>query len=49
MKPNEYDAIIINPTPTVKVLKKRKGKPTVIEYGGLRFIQEQQPRSTKKK
>ncbi len=31
------NVIIINPTPTVDVLKVKKGTPTVIEYDGERY------------
>ncbi|MGE7545044.1 hypothetical protein [Sporosarcina newyorkensis] len=49
MIPNKNGAIIINPTPSVRVIKRKNGKPTVIEYDGHRFIQEQQPRGKKVK
>lgn len=47
MIPGLHGAIIINPPPTVTVIKRKNNKPTVIEYDGLRFIQDQQPRGSK--
>lgn len=49
MDPNEHGVIIINPTSEVTVIKRKNNKPSVIMYEGLRFIQEQQPRSRKGK
>lgn len=49
MIPGKHGAIIINPTPQITVIKRKNNKPTVIQYDGLRFIQEQQPRSTKRR
>lgn len=48
MKPNEHGAIIINPMQEVTVTKRKKGKPTVIEYQGLRFVQDDRPIKHKK-
>lgn len=48
MKPNEHGAIIINPTPTVTVTKRKNGKPTVLQYEGLRFIQDESNRGRRK-
>lgn len=40
LKPNEHGAIIINPTPTVSILKYKGERPSVIEYGGRRYIHD---------
>lgn len=47
MIPGKHGAIIINPTPAVEIKKYKNGKPTVLEYDGSRFIQEQQTRGRK--
>lgn len=48
MKPGKQGAIIINPTPTVTVTKRKNGKPTVLEYEGYRFVQDNRPIKHKK-
>ncbi|WP_158232828.1 hypothetical protein [Sporosarcina sp. P17b] len=48
MIPGKHGAIIINPTPTVTVTKRKNGKPTVLQYEGLRFIQDESNRGRRK-
>ncbi|WP_158233705.1 hypothetical protein [Sporosarcina sp. P21c] len=48
MIPGKHGAIIINPTPVVTVTKRKNGKPTVLQYEGLRFVQDDRPIKHKK-